>query len=51
MALEDMKKTIVIIKSSFYEWNVMPFELKNATKFFLRTMVEGLEQLVPQGFC
>jgi len=50
MALEDMKKTTVIIKSSLYEWNVMPFELKNVANIFLRIVVEGLEKLVPQGF-
>jgi hypothetical protein len=36
MAHENMKKTIVIIKSSFYEWNVMPFRLKNATNIFFK---------------
>jgi hypothetical protein len=38
MAPNDVKKTIVIIKSSLYEWNVMSFGLKNAISTFSRTM-------------
>jgi hypothetical protein len=34
MAPEDIKKITVITKSRLYEWNVMPFGLKNAIATF-----------------
>jgi len=34
MALDDVKKTTVITKSSLYEWNVLPFKLKNVISTF-----------------
>ncbi len=40
MAPKDMKKTIILTKLGFYEWNVMPFGLKNATNIFSRTMAK-----------
>jgi hypothetical protein len=40
MASNDVKKTVVITKSSLYEWNVMPYGLKNATRTFSQTMVD-----------
>jgi hypothetical protein len=45
MALEDMKKTTLIIKSRLYAWMVMPFGLKNATNTFTKTMSEVFKDL------
>jgi hypothetical protein len=38
MAPEDMKKTALVTKIGLYDWTVMPFDLKNATSTFTRTM-------------
>jgi hypothetical protein len=38
MAPDDIKKTTLITKTGLYDWNVMPFGLKNATNTFTRTM-------------
>jgi hypothetical protein len=43
MSPKDMKKTTVIIKLGLYEWNVMPFGLKNTTSIFSRTMDKVFE--------
>ncbi len=48
MALDDVKKTTMITKSSFYEWNVMPFGLKNATNTFSWTMVDIFKEWTNQ---
>jgi hypothetical protein len=40
MSLYDVKKIAIITKYGLYDWNVMPFRLKNATRMFSRTMVE-----------
>jgi hypothetical protein len=48
MALEDMKNTIIITKSGLYEWNVMPFGLKNAINTFSRTMVNIFKEWTNQ---
>jgi hypothetical protein len=40
MAPEDVGKIALITKSRLYEWNVMPFGLKNATNTFTQTMAE-----------
>ncbi len=45
MALEDMKKTTLIIKTGLYDWTVMPFGLKNATNTFTRTMSKVFKDL------
>jgi hypothetical protein len=38
MSPNDVKKTAIITKSGLYDWNVMPFGLKNAIVTFSRTM-------------
>jgi hypothetical protein len=48
MALDDVKRTTVITKSGLYEWNVMPFKLKNATSTFSRTMVDIFKEWINQ---
>jgi len=40
MAPEDVGKIALITKSRLYEWNVMPFDLKNVTNTFTQTMAE-----------
>jgi len=40
MVDEDVHKIIIITKTRFFEWNVMPFTLKNGTNTFFRTMLE-----------
>jgi hypothetical protein len=45
-----IKKTAIIIKSGFYEWNVMPFRLKNVGSIFSRTMVEVFKDRNNQFF-
>lgn len=40
MALDDVKKTTIITKSSLYEWNVMSFGLKNTTNMFSQIMFD-----------
>jgi hypothetical protein len=45
MAPEDVGKTALITKSGLYEWNVMPFGLKNATSTFMWTMTEIFKDL------
>jgi hypothetical protein len=40
MVFEDIKKIAIIIKSRFYEWNVMPFGLKNVISIFLQIMAK-----------
>jgi hypothetical protein len=45
MAPKDMKKTTLITKTGLYDWTVMPFNLKNATSTFTRTMSEVFKDL------
>jgi hypothetical protein len=40
MSLDDIIKTVIIMKFGLYDWNVMPFILKNATRTFSITMAE-----------
>jgi hypothetical protein len=44
MSLEDVKKTTPITKSSLFDWNAMPFGMKNATNTFSRTMTEVFKE-------
>jgi hypothetical protein len=37
---EDVRKTVIITKTRFFEWNIMPFKLKNATNTFFNTMAK-----------
>jgi hypothetical protein len=48
MAPKDVKKTTVITKSALYEWNVMPFGLKNAISTFSRTMADIFKEWTNQ---
>jgi hypothetical protein len=48
MALDDVQKIAMITKSGLYEWNVMPFGLKNATNTFSRTMVDIFKEWTNQ---
>jgi hypothetical protein len=48
VAPDDVKKTKIITKSSLYEWNVMPFKLKNATNTFSRTMARIFKKWTTQ---
>ncbi len=48
MAPDDVKKTVVITKSGLYEWNVMPFGLKNATSTFSQTMADIFKEWTNQ---
>jgi hypothetical protein len=40
MALDDIKKTIVITKLGLYELTIMPFGVKNSTNTFSQTMAK-----------
>jgi hypothetical protein len=40
MAPKNIKKITIITKLRFYEWNVMPFKLKNTINTFSRTMAK-----------
>ncbi len=48
MAPNDIKKTTIITKLGLYEWNVMPFGLKNLTNAFFQTKIEVLKILNDQ---
>jgi hypothetical protein len=40
-----MKKTALVTKTGLYDWTVMPFDLKNATNTFTRTMSLVFQEL------
>jgi hypothetical protein len=48
MSDENVWKKIVIIKSGLFEWNVMPFGLKNATNIFSCTTVKVFKGWINQ---
>jgi hypothetical protein len=48
MPPNDVKKITMITKLGFYEWNVMPFRLKNATSTFSWTMVDIFKEWTNQ---
>jgi len=54
MSLDDVKKTAIIIKSGLYDWNVMPYKLKNAIGTFSKTMTnvfKDLDKPIHEGLC
>jgi hypothetical protein len=40
MALEDICKSTLITKFGSFDWTIMPFGMKNATRTFFETMKE-----------
>jgi beta-glucosidase/6-phospho-beta-glucosidase/beta-galactosidase len=40
MALKDVKKTTIIMKVGLFDWNVMPFGMKNAINILSRMTIE-----------
>jgi hypothetical protein len=40
MALEDIHKYVLSTKSRLFDWIVMPFNMKNATTAFSKTMTK-----------
>jgi hypothetical protein len=48
MAPDNVKKITMITKSGLYEWNVMPFGLKNTTNTFSRTMADIFKEWTNQ---
>jgi hypothetical protein len=48
MSPDDVKKTAIITKAGLYDWNVIPFRLKNATRTFSKTMAEVLKDWTNQ---
>jgi hypothetical protein len=40
MSLEDVRKTTLITKFDMFNWNVMPFGMKNAISTFSKTMTK-----------
>jgi hypothetical protein len=48
MLLDDIKKIAIIMKSNLYDWKVMSFGLKNATRTFSKTMVKMFKDYIDQ---
>jgi hypothetical protein len=48
MAPNDVNKIVMITKLGLYEWNVMPFGLKNATNTFSQTMADIFKEWTNQ---
>jgi hypothetical protein len=48
MALDDVKKIVVITKLGLYEWKVISFGLKNTTSTFSRTMANIFKEWTNQ---
>jgi hypothetical protein len=48
MAPDDVKKTTMITKLGLYEWNVLPFGLKNATCTFSHIMADIFKEWTNQ---
>jgi hypothetical protein len=45
MALEDVRKLTLIIMVKMFDYILMPFGMKNATKTFTKTMTKDLEPI------
>jgi hypothetical protein len=51
MSLENVRKKIMLItKFGFFDWNVMPFGIKNATGTFSRTMTKVFGKYMEKKF-
>jgi hypothetical protein len=48
MAPDDVKKTTIITKLGLYEWNIMPFNLKNAINTFSQIVADIFKEWTNQ---
>lgn len=44
MSPKDVRKTALITKSNFFDWNDMPFGMKNVTSMFSKIMTKVFEE-------
>ncbi len=48
MSPDDVKYTTIITKFGLYDWNVMPFGLKNVLGMFFRTITKLFKDWIKQ---